>query len=326
MFIDLSVFENMLWVEKYRPKCLNDMILSDEYRSIFTEFVNNKYIPNLLLHGGPGSGKSCMARILTDSVPTDKSDVLYSNGSSINGKDYVTDVIEEFVSTPSFDGKLKIVYIGEADRLTPQAQDALKEPTEIYSSNARFIFTCNELYRLSEPLRSRFHIYEFKSPDKKYVKEYILKILNSEKIEYTEESVDYIIDLNYPDIRFIINTISSRVVNKKLSTIVEDIKCSENSIIDYTKNIILDVEHNKSKKINENIKSVEDILSKNEIDFVSVYTDLFYDKTIPMWAKPVINDYCNRSRTALFGPMHFMSFIYSTIRSGVELKRSIGNN
>ena len=151
--------EEFLWVEKYRPKKVQDTILPDQLKSTFNDFVKQG-IPNLLLSGGPGVGKTTIARAMLEECG---SDYLIINGSMNGNIDTLRNDIKNYASTVSIVGGRKYVILDEADYLNPQStQPALRNFMEEYSKNCGFIMTCNYKNRIIEPLHSRCSIVEFK--------------------------------------------------------------------------------------------------------------------------------------------------------------------
>jgi len=200
--------ENMIWSEKYRPKTIEDCILPDRLRKPFQEYVNQKNIPNLLLSGGPGVGKTTAAKAMCNQVGCD---FMVINGSDENGVDTIRVKIKNYASSMSFSGGRKVVIIDEADYLTPNAQAILRNAIEEFSSNCSFIFTCNYKNRIIEPLHSRCAVVDFtlKSAEKAVMaKDFFVRIksiLQSEKIEYSDKVLAELIKKHFPDFRRVIN-------------------------------------------------------------------------------------------------------------------------
>ena len=148
-----------LWVEKYRPQTISECILTGDLKDTFSQFVKDGTIPNLLLTGGPGIGKTTVAKAMLNEI-----DATYMmiNGSEESGIDVLRNKIKNFASTFSMDGKRKYVIIDEADYLNPQStQPAMRGFIEEFHKNCGFIFTCNYKNRIIEPLHSRFSVVEF---------------------------------------------------------------------------------------------------------------------------------------------------------------------
>ena len=136
---------NNIWTEKYRPKTLNDIVLSSETRDILNKFKEDKSIPNLLLVGPPGVGKTSIAKIIVNHIL--ECDYLYINASDENGIDMIREKVKGFASSATFN-PIKVVILDESDFLTQPAQAALRNIIEEYSVNTRFILTCNYIERL----------------------------------------------------------------------------------------------------------------------------------------------------------------------------------
>ena len=191
--------EDFLWVEKYRPKNINDCVLPNETKKIFLDFVNNKEIPNLLLCGTAGVGKTTVAKALCNELDAD---FVLINGSEERNIETLRVKIKQFASTVSLSGGPKIVILDEADYLNPQStQPALRGFIEEFSKNCRFIFTCNYKNRIIPPLHSRCSVVDFtiESSQKPQIASQIfqrtLQILTEENIDYNEKVVVELINI-----------------------------------------------------------------------------------------------------------------------------------
>lgn len=213
-----------LWAEKYRPKNVDDYIfMSGEIQDTFRGYLGDNNIPNLLLSGTAGVGKSSLARIMINELGVDDVDVLTLNSSIDSGIAVVRDTIDRFCETAPM-GDFKIVYLEEADRLTPHSQDALRVVTEENSDDIRFIFTCNDVNKITNALHSRFQSFHIDTLDHDGVVAYIADILESENIPIDDdESVDRVlehINAYYPDVRKIINSIEQSCQTGKLIGVI----------------------------------------------------------------------------------------------------------
>ena len=151
--------ETFLWVEKYRPKTVEDCVLPKDIKQTFKEFVNNKHIPNLILSGSAGTGKTTVAKAMVEEIG---STWMLINGSEESGIDVLRTKIKNFASTVSLEGGRKYIILDEADYLNPQStQPALRGFMEEFHKNCGFILTCNYKNRLIEPLQSRCSNIEF---------------------------------------------------------------------------------------------------------------------------------------------------------------------
>lgn len=233
--------EQTLWVEKYRPKTVQDCILPEELKNTFQQFVDNKNIPNLLLSGSAGTGKTSVAKAMLNELGCD---YIVINGSMNGNIDTLRTDIANFASTVSLAGGRKYVILDEADYLNPQStQPALRNFMEEFSSNCGFILTCNYRNRIIDPLHSRCAVIEFSIPtnEKPRIAAELFKrvknILQSNGVEYDEKVVAEIIKKHFPDFRRVLNqcqrySASGRIDSGLLSH-VSDV--SIDSLIGYLK-------------------------------------------------------------------------------------------
>ena len=198
-----------LWVEKYRPRTLSDVVLPKGIKSNLTKFIENGEIPNLILTGGPGVGKTTAAKAMVEDI---KSDWIVINGSLHGNIDTLRTEIMNFASSVSFSGGRKYVILDEADYLNPQStQPALRNFMEEYSKNCGFILTCNYKNRIIEPLHSRCSVIDFKIPGKekapiaKTYLDWLEKILLKEDIDYDKKVLAQMIMQYFPDFRRVLN-------------------------------------------------------------------------------------------------------------------------
>ena len=200
--------EHLLWTERYRPQTISDCILPDRLKEVFQEYVNQKQIPNLLLTGGAGVGKTTIAKAMCNEIGCD---YMILNGSDENGVDTIRVKIKNYASAMSFSGGRKVIILDEADYLTPNAQAILRNAIEEYAVNCSFIFTCNFKSRIIEPLHSRCAVIDFRLQNGEKTKmasaffKRITHILNTEKVEYDEKVIAELIKKHFPDFRRAIN-------------------------------------------------------------------------------------------------------------------------
>ena len=199
----------ILWVEKYRPSKISDCILTDDLKTTFQTFVNESHVPNLLLSGGPGVGKTTIAKAMLKEL-----DATYMmiNGSEESGIDVLRNKIKNFASTVSMDGKRKFVILDEADYLNPQStQPALRGFIEEFHKNCGFILTCNFKNRIIEPLHSRCSVIEFRIPSSlkptlagEFFKR-VQTILTEENVQFQPKAVASVVEKYFPDWRRVLN-------------------------------------------------------------------------------------------------------------------------
>lgn len=201
--------ENMLWVETYRPKTISDCILPERLKKPFQEYVNQKNIPNLLLAGGAGVGKTTVAKAMCEEIGCD---YIVINGSDESGIDTFRNKIKTYASSVSLSGGRKVIIIDEADYLNPNStQPALRNAMEEFHKNCSFIFTCNYKNRIIGPLHSRCAVVEFslKQSEKSQMAGQFFKrlqnILHKENVEYEDKVIAELIKKHFPDFRRVIN-------------------------------------------------------------------------------------------------------------------------
>ena len=201
--------EHLLWTEKYRPQTIEECILPERLKKPFQEYVNQKNIPNLLLAGGAGVGKTTVAKAMCNEIGCD---YMVINGSDESGIDTFRTKIKNYASSMSLTGGRKVIIIDEADYLNPNStQPALRNAIEEFASNCSFIFTCNYKNRIIEPLHSRCAVIEFslKNGEKAKMASAFFKrvqsVLQSENVEFEDKVIAELTKKHFPDFRRIIN-------------------------------------------------------------------------------------------------------------------------
>ena len=201
--------EHLLWTEKYRPQTVSDCILPERLKTVFQEYVNQKQIPNLLLSGGAGVGKTTIAKAMCNEIGCD---YMVINGSDESGIDVFRSKIKNYASSMSLSGGRKVIIIDEADYLNPNStQPALRNAIEEFASNCSFIFTCNYKTRIIEPLHSRCAVVDFglQNGEKAQMASAFFKriefVLDSEKVDYDKKVIAELIKKHFPDFRRVIN-------------------------------------------------------------------------------------------------------------------------
>lgn len=225
-----------LFVEKYRPRYLDDFVGDSTVRTKIQEYLNTGKLQNLLLFGPAGTGKTSLAKLIVDQLGADH---LYINASDERGIDTIRDKIIPFASSIGFNG-LKIVILDESDYLTAQAQATLRNVMESFSASCRFILTCNYLDRIISPLQSRCMAFGITPPSKKEVGQHLLHICECEEIKFTKEDLGQVIITHYPDIRKILNTLQGSLKDNQLVLDTKSLKNTdfENKVIQGLKNKI----------------------------------------------------------------------------------------
>ena len=200
---------DFLWVEQYRPKTIDDCILPDSLKNLFSSFIKKGELSNMLFSGTAGIGKTTVAKALCEQM---NCDWIMINGSEEGGIDVLRNKIKNFASTVSLSGGKKVVILDEADYLNPQStQPALRGFVEEFHKNCRFILTCNFKNRIIEPLHSRFSNIEFKVNPKDKPKlasrlfERAVYILKEQNVSYEDKVLVELITKHFPDFRKLIN-------------------------------------------------------------------------------------------------------------------------
>ena len=258
--------EHLLWTEKYRPKNIEDCILPERLKKPFQEYVTQKNIPNLLLTGGAGVGKTTVAKAMCNEIGCD---FMIINGSDENGIDMVRNKITNYASSMSFTGGRKVIIIDEADYLSANAQAAFRNAIEEFAGNCSFIFTCNFKNKIIEPLHSRCAVIEFtlKASEKSYMAAQFFKriqtILSDEEIAYETPVVAELIKKHFPDFRRVINELQRFSKFGKIDTgvLAQIIDVSLADIIKFIKD--------------KDFGAIRKWVASNDVDPASLYRKLY---------------------------------------------------
>ena len=279
--IGKKLMNDILWVEKYRPKLVDQCVLPDNTQKVFSEIVEKGEIPNLLLTGSPGIGKTTIAKALCNQL---ECDWLMINGSD-EGRmiDTLRTTITNFASTVSLSGGKKVLIIDEADYMNPESvQPAMRGSIEQFAKNCRFIFTCNFKNRIIPALHSRCSVVDFKikKDDKPLLAQKFLSIatgiLEKESVKYKPDVIAQLIMKHFPDFRRVLNELQKHAVG---GTIDEDIltQASEENL----KELFVAL---KKKDFNTMRKWVAENIDN---DHVRLYRQI-YDSLYSKFAKPSI--------------------------------------
>jgi DNA polymerase III delta prime subunit len=270
---------NTLWVEKYRPKKLEDYVGNDHLKQKIRDYIESGDVPHLLLFGKAGTGKTTLAKLIVNSI---NCDFMILNASDENNVDTVRNKVKSFASTIGFKD-IKIVILDEFDYMTPQAQAILRNLMETFSKHCRFILTCNYVEKIIDPIQSRCQTFQIIPPTKKDVAVQISKILTEERIQFELKELVPIVDSSYPDIRKIINTC-------QLNSSKGILKIDSSSISDADVRVkIIDILKSKDDKRNRYVNLRQAVADSRIQDFTELYTHL-YEK---------VNDYAVGNTSAV---------------------------
>jgi len=270
------MIDHFLWCEIYRPKTVEETILPADLKTTFAKFVSNGDIPNLILTGGAGVGKTTIAKAMLEELGCS---YIVINGSMNGNIDTLRNEIKNFASTMSFKGGRKYVILDEADYLNPTStQPALRNFMEEFSANCGFILTCNFLNRIIQPLHSRCSVIQFKisNTDKpKLAAQFFRRvggILQKEGIEFEPPVVAEVIKKHFPDWRRTLNELQRYSSTGKIDTGILS------NVIEVSIKNLLDTLRSKDfstmrKWVNENSDNDSSVIFRNLFDNILEYVE-----------------------------------------------------
>ena len=308
--------DEYLWCEKYRPQTIDECILPAELKSTFNDLVKGGQLPNLLLAGTAGLGKTTVAKALCNMLSLD---YILINGSEDGNIDTLRTKIRHYASTVSFSSRGKVVILDEADYLNAQSfQPALRGFIEEFANNCRFIFTCNFKNRIIAPLHSRTAVIEFKltKADRPKMAGRFMKrlgdILEAESVQYDDKVVAEVLKKHFPDYRRVLNELQrysvSGTIDAGILANVQEINMKE----------LVDALRGKDfKKVRQWV--VDNIDNDSGIIFRKIYDTLLDDVKYPAALIVLLADYQYKSAFATNQEINLVACLVE-IMAGVEWK------
>lgn len=319
------MLEDFLWVEKYRPRKLEDLVLPKETEESIKKYLESGEIPNLLFVGPPGSGKTTLARVILDLIYQTPDDFIVLNGSDTRGIATVRDVVVGFLSTPVIDSrhKQKCVFIDEFDGFTNDAFKSLRHTIEKYSKTGRFLCTANYVFKIPDPILSRFQVYTFDRIPTSFARDYCKRILESENVKYDPNDIELLVANLYPDIRKMVQVLQQFSIDGELKHLTADkIQGIEKKIVALICESIISAQQGKRSIVDKTLSFLVNELTDYNVNYAQLYHDLFESK-IPVWSKVIINKYANDHMHCLSPKMHFMALVFEVIKRAFESKNSL---
>jgi DNA polymerase III delta prime subunit len=301
----VSIKENTLLNERYRPDNLDNYVGNSNLKSTLTKQLSQNDIQNYLFYGPAGTGKTTLAKLIVNNLDCDS---LYINASDERGIETIRDKVSGFASVASIK-PLKVVILDESDFLTIQAQASLRNVIETFSRTTRFILTCNFVERIIDPIQSRCQTFKIVPPTKKEVAVHIAGICDKENIGYEIPAIGQLVNKYYPDIRKMLNTVQASTVDGHLQLDDSLLVSSSymNSVLDELKN--------------NNYKNIRQIIADSGVDDYEELFRFLYDNSSEYMpgkegtAAILINEHLYKSNFRIDKEINLMSLIQNLINN-----------
>tara|TARA_B110000971_G_scaffold208111_1_gene232963 strand:- start:608 stop:1525 length:918 start_codon:yes stop_codon:yes gene_type:complete len=301
----INTRENTLLNEKYRPVDLDNYVGNAHLKATLAKQLSQNDIQNYLFYGPAGTGKTTLAKLIISNLECDS---LYINASDERGIETIRDKVTGFASVASIK-PIKVVILDEADFLTIQAQASLRNVIETFSRTTRFILTCNFVERIIDPLQSRCQTFKIVPPTKKEVAIHVAGICDKENIGYELPDIGHLVSKYYPDIRKILNTLQSSVIEGKVE-LDDSLLVSSN----YMSSVLEGLKNNDFKAIRQTIAD------SGVDDFDELFRFLYENSTEFMPNKEgtaaiLINEHLYKANFRIDKEINLMSLIQNLINN-----------
>lgn len=297
--------ENTLLNEKYRPNNLDNYVGNANLKSTLAKQLSQNDIQNYLFYGPAGTGKTTLAKLIISNLECDS---LYINASDERGIETIRDKVTGFASVASIK-PLKVVILDEADFLTIQAQASLRNVIETFSRTTRFILTCNFVERIIDPIQSRCQTFKIVPPTKKEVAIHLAGICDKENIGYEIPDIGHLVSKYYPDIRKMLNTLQSSVIDGKV-TLDDSLLVSSN----YMNSVLEGLKNN-------DFKGIRQIIADSGVDdYDELFRFLYENSTEYLPGKEgtaaiIINEHLYKANFRIDKEINLMSLIQNLINN-----------
>lgn len=304
-----------LWVEKYRPRDLDDLVMDEKVKKVFQTFIDKKNIPHCLFVGSPGTGKTTLALILKDKVAPNDNDFLFLNASDSRGISDMRNTVIQFMKVPPYRSPHKVVVMDESDSLTNEAWMILRNPIENdeynYNQQTRFIFTANYMSKIPNFMKSRCSVFEFSHQPREFAFMKARNILATENISYDEDTLIKIIDSFYPDLRAIINSLQRNSMTGELNYIGEVV--NNKLYIDKVREFVIYLHKNDYNNAMMIVTELRTLIRNADVNVSDITKEAINDMDLSPAVFVIFNRYLNTFGRVLDDDLHFIAMLYDAM-------------